>query len=122
VRHDGFYIIRQYGTKLNSTAETHRMQLTLERIPGQKPLGSVRGIPKPSQLDDWAIFGKIEEEIVKKYVGLNMLLEYKVRREVERIDRENWRRAKLFTTAINREGWKIDFVLSHSPVSLVGGG
>ncbi|RYO87798.1 hypothetical protein DL764_008820 [Monosporascus ibericus] len=59
-RYDGLYTIEQYGTKLNSKTNTHRLELMLERVADQKSIEDIMGIPKPSQLDDWKLFEKLE--------------------------------------------------------------
>jgi hypothetical protein len=94
------YIIRQYGEKLDVNTEVHRLELTLERIAGQAPLEDIRKIPKPSQLDDWILFEKLEAEMIKQTRGNQGFLAWKVVREEDRIDRENWRRAREFQASL----------------------
>ncbi len=41
------------------------MELTLERVPDQRPLSDLECIPLPSQMDDWEIYMQIIDDDVK---------------------------------------------------------
>ena len=90
------YTIKQYGTKLDLMSNMHRLELTLERVAGQKPIKEVAQIPRPSQLDDWHLFEKLEGDKIKRARGDAGFLEWKLRRKHEKEDREEWKRSRLF--------------------------
>ncbi|RYO90614.1 hypothetical protein DL766_008184 [Monosporascus sp. MC13-8B] len=100
-RYDGLYIIKQYGTKLDSKTNTHRLELTLERLADQKPIEDITGIPKPSQLDDWKLFEKLEGDKIKSTQGEASYLEWKLSRQEEKVEREEWRRSRLFRSSFS---------------------
>lgn len=89
------YTIKQYGFKLDSKINKYRLELILERVARQGPFDDIRRIPKPSQLDDWTLFDKLEGDKVKMLQGQPSYLEWKLRRQEERVDLEEWKRAKL---------------------------
>ncbi|KAI0887355.1 uncharacterized protein GGS22DRAFT_186187 [Annulohypoxylon maeteangense] len=97
VRYDGLFTIKQYGSKQDSKTNLCRLELTLERAPNQKKtLEEIRKIPRPSQLDDWNLYEKLEGDKIKLLQGESSYLEWKLRRQEENIEREDWRRARLF--------------------------
>ena len=53
-------------------------------------------IPKPSQLDDWHLFQKLEGDKIKQTQGETGYLEWKLRKQNEKDDREDWKRSLLF--------------------------
>lgn len=53
-------------------------------------------IPKPSQLDDWSLYEKLERERIKQTEGDARLTEWMIRRDKERIERGHWRRSRAF--------------------------
>ncbi|PKS10194.1 hypothetical protein jhhlp_001944 [Lomentospora prolificans] len=61
IRYDGIYIIRSFGLKLDPHTDTYRMSLTMEQAPGQERVEALQLIPRPSQLDDWQLYQKVEE-------------------------------------------------------------
>ncbi|RYP68221.1 hypothetical protein DL769_005561 [Monosporascus sp. CRB-8-3] len=95
------YIIKQYGTKLDSKTNTHRLELTFERVADQKPIEDVTGIPKPSQLDDWKLFEKLEGDKIRLTQGETSYLEWKLSRQGEMVEREEWRRSRLFRSSFS---------------------
>ncbi|KXH67619.1 hypothetical protein CSAL01_12272 [Colletotrichum salicis] len=112
VRYDGLYTIRQYGNKLDPATDKYRLELLLERVDGQKSLDEVQQVPLPSQLDDWHAFKKVEAETVRQRKGDNGLLDFKMRKEEERIDREHWRRASEFKASLGQEGCGLGLIMS----------
>ncbi|KAI3343441.1 hypothetical protein F4824DRAFT_439929 [Ustulina deusta] len=96
LRYDGLYTIRQYGCKLDSRINKHRLELTLERAADQRSFEDVCKVPKPSQLDDWALYEKLEGDKVKLVEGESCYLEWALKRQEERADREEWQRSRLF--------------------------
>ncbi|KAL7626316.1 hypothetical protein AAE478_003088 [Parahypoxylon ruwenzoriense] len=119
VRYDGLFAVRQYGCKLDDQTNLHRLELTLERViadPEQnknkhknsnkkknKSLEEMAQIPRPSQLDDWALYEKLEGDKIKLLQGDSSYLEWKLRRQEEKIDREEWRRARLFRASFSQD-------------------
>ncbi|KAK1633617.1 PUA-like domain-containing protein [Colletotrichum phormii] len=112
VRYDGLYTIRQYGNKLDPATDKYRLELLLERVDGQKSLDEVQQVPLPSQLDDWHAFKKVEAEMVRQRKGDDGLLDFKMRKEEERIDREHWRRASEFKASLGQEGCGLGLIMS----------
>ncbi|KAF5501564.1 hypothetical protein CGCS363_v006445 [Colletotrichum siamense] len=111
VRYDGLYTIRQYGNKLDATTDKYRLELLLERVNGQKDLEQVQQIPRPSQIDEWQAFKKVEAEMVRQRKGDDGLLDFKMRKEEERIDREHWRRASEFKASLCQEGCGLGLII-----------
>lgn len=72
------------------------MRLILERLPGQIPIDEILHIPRPSQLDDWSLYEKLERERIKQTEGDARLTEWIIRRDKERIERGHWRRSRAF--------------------------
>ncbi|KAI1457595.1 PUA-like domain-containing protein [Annulohypoxylon moriforme] len=102
VRYDGLFTIKQYGSKQDSKTNLYRLELTLERSPDQKKsLDEIRKIPRPSQLDDWNLYEKLEGDKIKLLQGETTYLEWKLRRQEENIEREDWRRARLFKASFS---------------------
>jgi len=103
VRYDGLYIIRQYGNKLDANTDKYRLELLLEHVGGQKSLEQVQQVPRPSQMDDWEAFKKLEAEMIRRCKGDDGLLDLKIRKEEERVDREHWRRSRDFRASLSPE-------------------
>ncbi|GJC90171.1 hypothetical protein ColLi_13009 [Colletotrichum liriopes] len=112
VRYDGLYTIRQYGNKLDAATDKYRLELLLEHVDGQKSLEQVQQVPRPSQMDDWQTFKKVEAEMVRQRKGDDGLLDFKMRKEEERIDREHWRRASEFRASLGQEGCGLGLIVS----------
>ncbi|KAI0420028.1 PUA-like domain-containing protein [Xylaria grammica] len=104
LRYDGLYTIRQYGFKLDNNTNKYRLELTLERATDQRPFESICNVPKPSQLDDWALYEKLEGDKVKLLQGEASYLEWKLKRQEEKVDREEWQRATLFRASFSLSG------------------
>jgi len=94
------YIVRQYGHKLNERTNVHRLVLKLERVAGQRSMEETQMVPKPSQLDDWALYEKLEGDKIRMIDGEATYLEWKLTREREKIAREDWKRARLFRATV----------------------
>ncbi|KAI0159362.1 PUA-like domain-containing protein [Pestalotiopsis sp. NC0098] len=92
LRYDGLYTIRQYGTKLNELTNIHRLELTLERVEGQKAMEQLNRFPKPSQLDDWRLYEKLEGDKIKLTEGDAKFFEWSVQRDQDRREREDYKR------------------------------
>lgn len=72
------------------------MRLTLQRVAGQTPIDEISHIPRPSQLDDWRLYEKLERERIKQTEGDARLTDWIIRRDEERIKRAHWRRSRAF--------------------------
>ncbi|KAI1313588.1 PUA-like domain-containing protein [Xylaria venustula] len=101
LRYDGLYTIRQYGCKFDNITNKYRLELTLERAADQRSFESICKVPKPSQLDDWALYEKLEGDKVKLLEGESSYLEWKLKRQEEKTDREEWQRARLFKASFS---------------------
>ncbi|KAI0902311.1 hypothetical protein F4806DRAFT_490783 [Annulohypoxylon nitens] len=101
VRYDGLFTVKQYGCKQDSKTNSYRLELTLERMPVQKSLEEIGKIPRPSQLDDWNLYEKLEGDKIKLLQGEATYLEWKLRRQEENIEREDWRRARWFKASFS---------------------
>ncbi|KAK6851769.1 Peptidyl-prolyl cis-trans isomerase pin4 [Apiospora arundinis] len=100
IRYEGLYTIRQYGAKLDIVSETYRLELKLQRVLEQRPMDELKRIPKPSQLDDWALYEKLEGNEMKK-IGNAKYMEWNIQREEDRLDRESWRRDQEFRASFS---------------------
>lgn len=72
------------------------MRLILDRLPGQTPIDEILHIPRPSQLDDWSLYEKLERERIKQTEGEARLTDWIIKRDKERIERGHWRRSRVF--------------------------
>ncbi|KAK7717636.1 hypothetical protein SLS64_003131 [Diaporthe eres] len=113
LRYDGLYILESWSLKLDQATEMYTMRLILERVPGQTPIDEILHIPRPSQLDDWILYEKLERERIKQTEGDARLTEWIIRRDKERIERGHWRRSRAF---------KSEMSLSNSRAPAAGGG
>lgn len=77
------------------------MRLILERVQGQTPIDEILHIPRPSQLDDWGQYEKLERARIKQTEGDAKLTEWIIRRDKERIERAHWRRSRAFKSEMN---------------------
>lgn len=77
------------------------MRLILDRVPGQTHIDEILHIPRPSQLDDWSLYEKLEREHIKQTEGDARLTDWIIRRDKERIERGHWRRSRAFKSAMN---------------------
>lgn len=113
------YTIRQYGFKLDSNVNKYRLELTLERAADQRLFEEVRKVPRPSQLDDWALYEKLEGDKVKLLQGEASYLEWKLKQREEKIDQEAWKRARLFkasfSVGVAGRSEKLDRRATHRP-------
>ncbi|KAI1777922.1 PUA-like domain-containing protein [Hypoxylon cercidicola] len=103
VRYDGLFTIKQYGSKLGEKTGVYRLELLLERVPGQKKsLDEVRQVPRPSQLDDWNSFTKLEGDRIKVLHGEATYLWWVIKLHEEKAEREEWKRAQLFRASCSQ--------------------
>ncbi|KAL8381454.1 hypothetical protein RB595_005630 [Gaeumannomyces hyphopodioides] len=88
--HAGQYKIVQYGHKLNEDIEVYRLALVLERVPGQRSMEDLKVVPKPSQLDDWRLYERLEGEKLKSMVGRKNFLAWKTKKVKDKLEYEQW--------------------------------
>lgn len=103
LRYDGLYTIRQYGFKFDNDISMYKLELTLERAANQRSFEDIRKVPKPSQLDDWALYEKLEGDKVKLMQGESSFLEWKLKRHEEQAEHEEWQRATRFRASFSRK-------------------
>ncbi|KAL6910642.1 hypothetical protein GGI43DRAFT_427205 [Trichoderma evansii] len=89
----GQYTIRQYGHKQNPQNRLHRIIVTLERVAGQPSMADLAKVPRPSQMDDWLLFEKLEGEMIRQNHGEQSFLDWKLMKAQERMEQRQWRRA-----------------------------
>ncbi len=95
--------IVSYRQKLDDNTGIYRLELTIERVEGQLPMDAVAKIPRPSQLDDWQLYEKLETEKIRKIKGERELLQWRLHREEDKLDRAQWQRARAFTSSISAD-------------------
>jgi hypothetical protein len=88
------YVIKQYGKKLDVNTETYKLEVTLERVKDQRSLEEICRIPRPSQMDDYVMYKKMECEIIKQKFGEQGLAHWKERKEEQAIEWQQWRRTE----------------------------
>lgn len=59
-------------------------------------------MPKPSQLDDWALYQKLEGDKIKLLQGESSYLQWKLEQRKEKVERDEWQRARLFKASFAR--------------------
>ncbi|UKZ80605.1 hypothetical protein TrVFT333_008367 [Trichoderma virens FT-333] len=89
----GQYVIRRYSQKQNLQTRLHRTIVTLERISGQPNIVDLAKVPRPSQMDDWVLFEKLEGEMIRQHRGEQSFLDWKLMKAQERMEQRQWRRA-----------------------------
>ncbi|CAH0049222.1 unnamed protein product [Clonostachys solani] len=90
VRYDGQYFIRRYGQSRNQLTGVFRLSIDLERVAGQTPMHEICQSPRPSDIDDWNLFEKLESDILKKKWDDERHLEWKRERAQKRADQEQF--------------------------------
>lgn len=84
-------------------SEVYTLRLTLERLPRQRSMDEILLIPKPSQLDDWLLYEKLERERIRQTQGPVKLDNWTIARDVERLERDHWRRSRDFKAALREK-------------------
>lgn len=79
--------------------EIYTLRLTLERMPGQVPMAELLRIPRPSQLDEWELYEQLEREQIRQTQGQAEFDTWMITRNVERMERAQWRRMMEFRLA-----------------------
>ncbi|KAF3770145.1 hypothetical protein M406DRAFT_245904 [Cryphonectria parasitica EP155] len=117
----GQYKIHSWSIKLNMASEVYTLRLTLERLPGQTPMEKITTIPKPSQLDEWLLYEQLERDHIRQTEGQIKLDDWTIARNVERIERDEWRRSREFRITMC-EGIKEGSAGAQCPVVYAVGG
>lgn len=52
--------------KRDPVTGVYRLTLTGDRVPDQTPLQTLRAVPRPAELDDWRLCGRVEEREMRK--------------------------------------------------------
>lgn len=60
-------------------------------------------IPKPSQLDDWAWYEKLEKEAIKQRGGAVRLSDWQTARGKEKAEQDYWRKVRDFKREMRRD-------------------
>lgn len=94
IRYDGLYNITSWSIKLCPCTDLYTLKVVLERLPRQKPMREILQIPKPSQLDDWAWYEKLEKEAIEQREGAVRLSDWQAAREKEITERDYWREVR----------------------------
>lgn len=63
-------------------------------------MSQILRIPKPSQLDDWHLYEKLEKERIKQTQGEVKFVDWAIAKDQERIERDHWRRSRDFKTTL----------------------
>lgn len=95
------YTIRKYRLKLDEQTDIWNVEIVLDRVHGQRPFDNISTIPKPSQLDDWHLYELVEGEKIKQKHGDQVYLDWTMKKEVEKVDREHAKRAKQFLKRVS---------------------
>jgi len=100
VRYDGLWKLASYRQHLDLSNNIYHLQITLERVNGQAPMKEILKIPKPSQLDDWRLYEKLEQDKIRQSTGERGAYDWRLQHEEERRDREESRRIREFRSSI----------------------
>lgn len=99
------YIIRQYGHLPLQESNKYRLELTLERVAGQRPMDTLFDIPRPSELDDWQYYNRVLAEDIRANKGDIAYSEWKENEEKQEREREQWRQWHDFRRHYSQVGW-----------------
>lgn len=95
------YRIRQYGHKLDVNTEVYRLELVLERLRGQRSMHDLRRIPRPSQLDDWRVYERLEADKLKRLARSDAYLAWRDQKEHEQDSRITWEHKQEFRPSMS---------------------
>ncbi|MBE3046047.1 hypothetical protein IMZ48_26605 [Candidatus Bathyarchaeota archaeon] len=62
----GRYNLQTFSLKRDTTTNILRMTLTGDRAPDQTPIQTIKGVPRPAELDDWRLCGVVEERAFRE--------------------------------------------------------
>ncbi|KAK0621545.1 hypothetical protein B0T17DRAFT_617981 [Bombardia bombarda] len=101
LRYDGLWKISRYSHKLDTDTEIYRLELQLERVRDTpQSLATLLQIPLPSQMDDWRLFEKLEAEKIRQATGEQGAVNWRVQKEEDQHEREQWHRIRDFRKSI----------------------
>jgi len=64
------------------------MEVTLERVDGQTSMERIKQIPRPSQLDDWHFYERLEAEKIQQREGAIAYSEWARKKETQKAERD----------------------------------
>lgn len=91
VRFDGTYIIRKYGV-WRPKPDVLELELELERVSTERHMKEVVDTPSPSELDDWKLYEKYENELVRQREGSPVFMDWYAEKAKRQGERDHWRR------------------------------
>ncbi|KAK4156032.1 hypothetical protein C8A00DRAFT_31082 [Chaetomidium leptoderma] len=60
IRNDGLWKVLKYSERLNEATGRYRLEVGLEKAPGQLSMSELGKVPRPSHLDDWDLYKRLE--------------------------------------------------------------
>ncbi|KAI9049213.1 hypothetical protein LZ554_007060 [Drepanopeziza brunnea f. sp. 'monogermtubi'] len=103
IRYDGLFHVRHFSHRLlDQNQNTYRYSLMLERVPGQVSFNAVLQVPKPSQLDDWVLFGELLSRDYRERHGDEAFGRWKEFEEEQRTEKEQFLKAKALREEMNK--------------------
>ncbi|KAL2181855.1 uncharacterized protein P884DRAFT_189239, partial [Thermothelomyces heterothallicus CBS 202.75] len=60
IRHDGLWKVLGYCEKHWHRAGRYRLTVDLEKVPGKPSMADLLKVPRPSQLDDWDLYKRLD--------------------------------------------------------------
>ncbi|KAK4211963.1 hypothetical protein QBC37DRAFT_441741 [Rhypophila decipiens] len=106
VRYDGQWTLRSFSHKLDVNADLYRLELRLESPVSLNSTQwqATKAVPLPSQRDEWNLYKKLEGDKIRQSQGELGALDWKIKEEMERADREDAQRVRSFRLSV---GWKV---------------
>ncbi|KAK4202661.1 hypothetical protein QBC40DRAFT_320986 [Triangularia verruculosa] len=103
VRFDGIWKLGSYRHRLDLGSGEYKLELSLERVNNgqQMEMREVLKVPRPSQMDEWNLFEKLEADKVRQAQGEAVAYAWKCEREAGKAEREMWRRANRFRESVS---------------------
>ncbi len=97
------FVVKQFGHKLLDEAKNmFRCQLILERVSNQTPFNDVLRSPKPSQLDDWALYEKLVGDDYRKRQGDIEYSKWRDFEEEQRAEKEQFIKSKALCEGLRK--------------------
>ncbi|KAM7205061.1 hypothetical protein V8F33_001302 [Rhypophila sp. PSN 637] len=123
VRYDGQWTLRSFSHKLDVNADLYRLELRLEPPVSLNSAQwqATKAVPLPSQRDEWNLYKKLEGDKIRQTQGELGQLDWKIKEEMERADREDAQRVRSFRLSVGSidmmtsaaVGMRVPSVVSH---------